>query len=106
MLCIPKGKATSYSELARACGTSPRAIGRIMKHNPNTKKYPCYKVVCADGTLGGYSGGGSKAMKLRKEGIPVVGNRIPNFQNYFFSFAKMAKAAKNNSGAQDPLIGI
>jgi len=83
---IPRGKLTTYAELAKACKTSPRAIGSIMKHNARPNLYPCYKVVKSDGTLGGYSGAGSKAAKLRQDGIPIVGNRIPNFERYVFRF--------------------
>ena len=79
LLEVPKGRAVSYSELARACATSPRAIGQIMRSNKETDKYPCYKVVHSSGRIGNYSGRGgtkAKAALLRKDGIKVSGSTI------------------------------
>lgn len=84
---IPKGKVTTYKELARACGTSPRAIGRIMARNPDPVNYPCYKVVSRKGELLGYSGGGGLAGKqalLKREGICVRNGRID--KKFFYNF--------------------
>ena len=66
---IPKGKVTTYKELARVCKTSPRAIGRIMAQNEYPKEYPCYKVVASDGSLQGYSAPGGLQTK---ENLHVV----------------------------------
>lgn len=91
---IPKGKVTTYKELARICKTSPRAIGRIMGRNEHPKEYPCYKVVAADGSLRGYSGPGglrTKANLLRGDGIPVVKGRVGPSFFYCFSFKPTKK---------------
>ena len=69
---IPKGKVATYKELAQVCGTSPRAIGRIMAQNKDPLNYPCYKVVSSDGRICGYSGRGGlrgKQALLKKDGI-------------------------------------
>ena len=82
---IPKGKVTTYKELARVCGTSPRAIGRIMASNKYPEKYPCYKVVASNGELTGYSGpGGLKAKRklLERDGIRFEKGRVPS--PYFY----------------------
>lgn len=84
---IPKGKVTTYKELARICKTSPRAIGRIMAGNPDPLHYPCYKVVGFDGRLCGYSGKGGLATKeklLKKEGIKLENQKVHH--RYFYQF--------------------
>ena len=76
---IPKGKVTTYKELARVCKTSPRAIGRIMAGNLHPKEYPCYKVVASDGNLTGYSAPGglkTKEKLLRKDGVRFIGSKV------------------------------
>jgi methylated-DNA-[protein]-cysteine S-methyltransferase len=82
---IPRGKVTTYKALAEACRTSPRAIGSIMASNKHPKEYPCYKVVHADGRIGGYSapGGSAKKLKLLKnDDIKIERNRIE--KRYFW----------------------
>jgi methylated-DNA-[protein]-cysteine S-methyltransferase len=84
---IPRGKVTTYKELARVCKTSPRAIGRIMAKNPDPLGYPCYKVVSSKGKLCGYSGQGglrTKKKLLKKEGITLRHGKIP--PRYFYTF--------------------
>ena len=74
---IPKGKVVSYAALAKACETPPRAIGRIMKCNKDFR-YPCYKVVHADGRVGFYSNGGAKKKieLLGKDGIKIKDGKV------------------------------
>jgi methylated-DNA-[protein]-cysteine S-methyltransferase len=56
---IPYGKTISYRELAtrvrnpKAC----RAVGTANGRNPVPIIVPCHRVIAADGTLGGYTGG-------------------------------------------------
>lgn len=74
---IPKGKVTTYKELAEAAKTHPRAVGTIMHANRFPSEYPCYKVVMSDGRIGGYGGGVKKKIKLlKKDGITVKKGRI------------------------------
>jgi len=58
---IPVGYLTSYGAVAKACGGSPRAVGRVMATNPFAPLIPCHRVVQADFSIGGYGGG--KEMK-------------------------------------------
>ncbi len=84
---IPKGKVTTYKELARLCNTSPRAVGRIMAQNPDPLNYPCYKVVSSEGELCGYSGKGGlrgKQALLKQDGVCVINGRID--KEYFYKF--------------------
>ncbi|RAI59715.1 methylated-DNA--[protein]-cysteine S-methyltransferase [Roseicella frigidaeris] len=64
-LCrIPPGQTRSYLDIAREIGCrSPRAIGQANGSNPIPILIPCHRVVAADGTLGGYSGGDGAATK-------------------------------------------
>lgn len=63
-LCaIPYGETRSYADIARAIGSAPRAIGQANGANPIPLLIPCHRVVAADGTLGGYSGGDGPATK-------------------------------------------
>lgn len=79
---IPRGKVTTYGSLAKACRSSPRAIGQVMRHNKYADTCPCYKVVRNDGSLGGYSGKtkGKEIQKkvalLKKDGIKIVDGKI------------------------------
>jgi len=84
---IPKGKVATYKELARVCGISPRAIGRILAKNPDPINYPCYKVVASDGQLRGYSASGGlkrKAELLKRDGIKVVNGIVA--EDYFYYY--------------------
>ena|SRR3989338_850707 len=86
---IPKGKVVTYKEMSRVCGTSPRAIGRIMASNKDPVGYPCYKVVASNGMLCGYSGIGGlqgKQKLLEKEGIVLEHGKVPKKYCYTFPF--------------------
>lgn len=56
---IPFGETCSYGELARTVGrpSASRAVGAANGANPIAIIVPCHRVIAADGTLGGYSGG-------------------------------------------------
>lgn len=59
LLAIPYGETRSYAEQARALGrpTASRAVGAANGRNPIAIVIPCHRVIAADGSLGGYSGG-------------------------------------------------
>ena len=88
LLQIPKGKVTSYGELARALKTPGfRAVGQCVGANPFAPEIPCHRVVRSDGNLGGYSGGLSKKRALLKqEGIEIRSGKISDFREHFHSF--------------------
>lgn len=62
---IPYGKTVSYSELARLIqrDQAVRAVGTANGKNPLCIIIPCHRVIAANGTLGGYSGG----LELKKK---------------------------------------
>ncbi|MCS7198676.1 MAG: methylated-DNA--[protein]-cysteine S-methyltransferase, partial [Candidatus Bipolaricaulota bacterium] len=49
----------SYSEIAKTIGhpKAARAVARACAANPVPIVIPCHRVIRADGSLGGYSGG-------------------------------------------------
>lgn len=70
LLTIPYGETVTYGELARQVGSSPRAIGGAVGHNPVSLIVPCHRVIGADDRLTGYAGGldlKASLLKLEKE---------------------------------------
>jgi methylated-DNA-[protein]-cysteine S-methyltransferase len=57
LMRIPYGETRSYGDLARAIGSSPRAVGRANATNPICLIVPCHRVIGADGSLTGYAFG-------------------------------------------------
>ena len=84
---IPKGKVTTYKALAQALNSKAyRAIGQILKQNPNAPIVPCHRVVQSDGKLGGYALGIKKKIELlKKEGVNIENNKI-NLNEYEYRF--------------------
>ncbi|MCK5023357.1 MAG: MGMT family protein [Candidatus Aenigmarchaeota archaeon] len=87
---VPRGKITTYNELAKATGLHPRTIGIVMSKNTDPVKIPCYKVIKSDGTLGGYSaedGIKKKIELLKKDGIIIKNNKI-DLKKHLYTFSK------------------
>ncbi|MFZ0184698.1 MAG: MGMT family protein [Nitrosotalea sp.] len=79
LLQVPKGKVTTYSELAKAVGlkNGQRTIGRIMNKNPFPVIVPCHRVILSNGKIGGYAWGEKiKTNMLSKEGIKIKNGKI------------------------------
>jgi len=86
---IPRGKVTSYGELAAAVGQpeAARAIGSIMHVNPYAPVVPCHRVVHKDGRIGGFGdkrGVARKIELLAVEGVHVEGGRVMDFKRVYF----------------------
>jgi len=72
LLEIPYGQTRSYGELAEELGSSPRAVGGAVGHNPISILIPCHRVVGAQGSLTGYAGGVEKKkflLELERDGL-------------------------------------
>ena len=102
---VPKGKVTTYKEIARAVGTRAyRAVGNAMNKNPYAPQIPCHRVVKSDGKVGGFaersrrrrknklsitrarsgdSGEKKKIQLLKNEGIEIKNNKI-DLKKYFY----------------------
>jgi methylated-DNA-[protein]-cysteine S-methyltransferase len=85
---VPKGKVTTYKEIARALNSKAyQAVGSAMHNNPYSPQVPCHRVVNANGDLGGFYSGSKKKIKmLKEEGVEVKDNRIVDFQKRLFKF--------------------
>lgn len=94
---IPRGKVGTYQELARQLRNprAVRAVGNALNKSPGMSKIlraiegpkaspaygrprvPCYRVVRADGSVGGFAGGTkAKITLLKKEGIMVRKGKV------------------------------
>lgn len=65
---IPYGKTCSYGDVAKRIkqAKAMRAVGTANGKNPLCVVVPCHRVIAADGSLGGYSGGLDVKKKLLK----------------------------------------
>ena len=75
-LKIPRGQTRTYKQIASRIGhpKAYRAVGTALKRNPIPIIIPCHRVIKSDGTLGNYSGEGTKRKLalLREERARVV----------------------------------
>jgi len=90
---IPKGKVTTYSQIAKKLDTKAyRAVGNACRKNPYAPRVPCHRVVRSDGSIGGFGGktaGKSveeKARLLREENVEVRNGRVVDFEKVLFKF--------------------
>ena len=57
LLDVPSGETISYKELGERIGCrSAQAIGQALKRNPFAPLVPCHRVICSDGSIGGFHG--------------------------------------------------
>ena len=81
---IPKGRVTTYGQIARKLKSGPRAVGNAVGSNPWPLFVPCHRVVPFNMTLGNYStlemhdrdGSGVKRTLLEREGVRFQGEKI------------------------------
>ncbi|MHC4158542.1 MAG: methylated-DNA--[protein]-cysteine S-methyltransferase [Planctomycetota bacterium] len=61
------GETISYGRLAKKAGRAgaARAVGNVLARNPLPLITACHRVICADGSLGGFSAAGG--LKLKKK---------------------------------------
>ena len=67
LVTVPFGETATYRDIAEAIGqpTATRAVGAANGRNPIPLIIPCHRVIGADGSLTGYSGGGGLDTKRR-----------------------------------------
>jgi len=101
---IPRGKVSTYGELARALGKKgvmSRAVGNALNKNPfgawgrvgglSCRRQdcfvPCHRVVKSDGTIGGFASGPEKKIYLlRKEGIEIKNRKIVGLKKRLYRY--------------------
>ncbi|RLG10170.1 cysteine methyltransferase [Candidatus Pacearchaeota archaeon] len=90
---IPRGKVTTYGEIAKVLGgiKYSRAVGKILNKNFD-RHVPCHRVVCFNGKVGGFRKGIQRKIKiLKKEGIKIRNGKVLNFDKVLFKFSKKVK---------------
>ena len=86
---IPRGRVTTYKEIAKYLGQpkAARAVGNACAKNSHAPKAPCHRVVKSGGGLGGYAGGENNKIKLlKKEGVKINRGKIKNFKKKIYKF--------------------
>jgi methylated-DNA-[protein]-cysteine S-methyltransferase len=76
---IPKGKVSTYNRIAEKIGKPKayRAVANALHKNPLAPIVPCHRVVKSDGNIVGTKEGiEGRRRLLKKEGIPLEGNRV------------------------------
>jgi len=89
LLQVPKGKITTYGELAKAVGlkNGQRVVGKIMNKNPYPVIIPCHRVIMSTGKIGGYAFGENiKTKMLNDEGIQIKNGKILDLENRVYRF--------------------
>lgn len=84
---IPKGKVSTYKEVARVLGSpkASRAVGNALNKN-RSKLVPCHRVIRSDGFVGGFRWGNKKKIgKLKSEGIEIKLGKI-DLNKYLHNF--------------------
>lgn len=90
---VPKGKVTTYRELAHALGTKAyRAVGQAMNRNPHLMKVPCHRVIKSNGEIGGYALGTDKKRELLlEEGVQVETNGRIRLSKYLHPYDTLSQ---------------
>ena len=65
LLTIPYGQTENYGEIAKIVDCrSAQAVGQAISRNPIALIIPCHRVICADGSIGGYAYGIERKKQL------------------------------------------
>jgi O-6-methylguanine DNA methyltransferase len=99
---IPKGKVTTYGEIAKAMGDVglSRAVGNAVRNNPFAPTVPCHRVIRSTGGIGGFDGetSGEKVAKkirlLREEGVDVDSAGRIDLAKYLMRAEDLRKASQ------------
>ena len=88
---VPKGKVTTYGNVAEAAGLSvARVVGWALRGNQNPL-IPCHRVIQSGGTLSPrFSLGGLAGQKARllRDGVEVGDDNKVDMQQYFWDLTK------------------
>lgn len=70
LLEVPRGETITYKELGLRIGChSAQAIGQALKRNPFAPEVPCHRVICSNGTIGGFHGQRKGEMIEKKKNL-------------------------------------
>ena len=86
---IPKGKVTTYAEVAKYLGSpkSYRAVGNALHKNPLPIIQPCHRVVNSKGELAKNFGLGEGKQEelLKNENVAVIDGKV-DISKFLFKF--------------------
>lgn len=88
---IPKGKVTTYGEIAKKLGNKnyARAVGNALHNNPYPIVVPCHRVVNSQGNLAKNFGSHGKIKTqeklLKSEGIEIINYKV-DLERYLYIF--------------------
>lgn len=87
---VPRGRVATYKAIGTALGGRGqiyRAVGVALNKNPFAPRVPCHRVVCSDGSVGGFAHGVKRKIALlRKEGVVVRKGKVVGFEKKLVSF--------------------
>lgn len=84
---VPRGKVTTYGEIGRILGMSPRIVGTALHLNPDQDNIPCHRVVNRDGRVApgfAFGGPGIQRKLLEAEGVEFVDDQHANLKKCLF----------------------
>lgn len=83
LLNIPLGKVTTYHDIALRIGKpkASRAVGRAVSCNPVMWIVPCHRVICSNGSLGGYRWTLNRKIKMLNEETRTA-SQISGYRNW------------------------
>jgi methylated-DNA-[protein]-cysteine S-methyltransferase len=76
---IPKGRVSTYIEIARAVGRPKafRAVGNALNRNPYSPSVPCHRVIRSNKSVGGFARGAEEKKRLlEEEGVLIADGRV------------------------------
>jgi len=78
ILTIPYGEVRTYKQLAEAIGKplSYRAVANACAANPYAPDIPCHRVICSNGSIGGYSARGGIGKKIQLLEMESIGSEV------------------------------
>ena len=83
---IPRGRVSTYAEVARAAGNpkASRAVGKVLNSN-RAAEVPCHRVVRSDALHGCFNLGVEKKIRLLEaEGVSITKGKVTDFGERFF----------------------
>ena len=86
---VPRGKVTTYGEIGRILGMSPRIVGTTLHLNPDQDNIPCHRVVNRDGRVApgfAFGGPGIQRKLLEAEGIQFIDEKKVDLEKFLYRF--------------------
>ncbi|MDQ0359401.1 MGMT family protein [Breznakia pachnodae] len=79
---IPKGKVSSYGDIAKIAGypKNARKVGKVLSNAEFFGDYPCHRVIHSDGTL--VMGWDEQESLLLEEGVKLKPNKKVDMKLY------------------------